>query len=112
MHALAIATISGEKDGKKVDDRYTHVVHISNGKLTESWIFDGNHGKVDEFWGWTEWTRPAAWPAGSICGTYRDATSASSFQAVRSAEMFSLPSTRRESVARYTVVRLMPASAR
>ena len=43
---------------------------------------------------------------------YRDATAASSFQAVSSAEMFSQPSTRRVSVARYTVVRLMPASAR
>jgi ketosteroid isomerase-like protein len=50
-HAVAISTVSGEKDGKKLNDRYTHVVHISNGKVTESWIFGEHQDKVDEFWG-------------------------------------------------------------
>lgn len=50
-HAVAIATLSGEKDGKKLNDRYAHIVHISNGKVTESWIFGENQDKVDDFWG-------------------------------------------------------------
>jgi ketosteroid isomerase-like protein len=50
-HAVAIATASAEKDGKKLNDRYTHVVHISDGKVTESWIFDEHQDTVDEFWG-------------------------------------------------------------
>jgi len=32
----ALATTSGQKDGKSLRDNYTHVAHISNGKLTES----------------------------------------------------------------------------
>ena len=48
---MALATVSGEKDGKTLSDRYTHIVHMSNGKVTESWIFDENPDKVDEFWG-------------------------------------------------------------
>jgi ketosteroid isomerase-like protein len=50
-HAVALATVFGEKDGKTLIDRYTHVVHISNGKVTASWIFGENQDKVDEFWG-------------------------------------------------------------
>lgn len=50
-HAVALATVSGEKDGRSLSDRYTHIAHISNGKLTESWIFNENPDKVDEFWG-------------------------------------------------------------
>ncbi len=50
-HAVALATVSGEKDGKTLSDRYTHVVHVADGKVTESWIFQENHDKVDAFWG-------------------------------------------------------------
>ena len=49
-HAVALATVSGQRKGKKVSDHYTHVAHIKNGKLTESWIFDENPDVVDEFW--------------------------------------------------------------
>jgi uncharacterized protein len=50
-HAVALATTSGQKNGKSLRDNYTHVVHISNGKLTESWIFDEHQDEVDAFWG-------------------------------------------------------------
>ena len=50
-HAVALATVSGEKDGKTLKDNYTHVVHIANGKVTESWIFDEHQDVVDDFWG-------------------------------------------------------------
>src|ERR1035441_8304389 len=32
-HAVAIATVSGEKDGRTLSERYTHVVRMSNGKV-------------------------------------------------------------------------------
>ena len=47
----------------------------------------------------------------NLSGPYREATAATSFQADSKAAMFSQPSTSRVLVARYTVVRLMPASA-
>lgn len=50
-HGVALATISGEKDGKKLDDHYTHVAHFVDGKLTESWIFQEDQAAVDDFWG-------------------------------------------------------------
>jgi ketosteroid isomerase-like protein len=49
-HAVALATVSGERNGKKLNDRYSHVVHIKNGRVAESWILDENPDAVDEFW--------------------------------------------------------------
>jgi ketosteroid isomerase-like protein len=49
-HAVALATVSGERNGKKLSDRYSHVVHIKNGRVAESWILDENPDAVDEFW--------------------------------------------------------------
>jgi uncharacterized protein len=50
-HAVALASVSADRGGRHVSDRYTHVVHIKDGKVTESWIFDENPAVVDEFWG-------------------------------------------------------------
>lgn len=50
-HAVALGVFSGTRDGRSIEDRYTHVAHISGGRLTESWIFGANQDKVDEFWG-------------------------------------------------------------
>jgi len=47
----AIATLSGQKDGKSVNDRYAHVVHMKDGLQTESWIFAENPDMLDDFWG-------------------------------------------------------------
>ena len=49
-HAVALASVSAQRAGKSVNDRFTHVVHIVDGKVTESWIFDENPAAVDEFW--------------------------------------------------------------
>lgn len=35
-HAVALATVSGERHGRKLSDRYTHVAHIKDGKLSEA----------------------------------------------------------------------------
>jgi uncharacterized protein len=50
-HTVALATVSAERGGKSISDRYTHVAHIKDGKVTESWIFNEDPSKVDEFWG-------------------------------------------------------------
>lgn len=50
-HAVALAEVSAEKAGKSLRDRYVHVVHIEDGKLTESWVFGENQASEDEFWG-------------------------------------------------------------
>jgi len=50
-HAVALGTASAEKGGRSMRSNYTHVVHLSGGKVTESWIFDENPQAVDDFWG-------------------------------------------------------------
>ncbi len=48
-HGVAIATFSGERNGKSVTDQYVHVCHFRDGRLSESWILDFDPYKVDEF---------------------------------------------------------------
>jgi uncharacterized protein len=50
-HAVALATVSGSREGKSFSDRNTHVAHIKDGRLSESWVFQENQDKVDDFWG-------------------------------------------------------------
>jgi uncharacterized protein len=49
-HAVALATVSGEREGRSLSDRYAHVVHFKDGKVSESWIFGENQDQVDAFW--------------------------------------------------------------
>lgn len=46
-HAVAIATVSGERDGATISDLYTHVCHFRDGKLTEAWIVDFDPSQTD-----------------------------------------------------------------
>jgi hypothetical protein len=48
---VALITASASKGDKTMYSRGTHVVHITGGKLTESWLFDEDQREVDEFWG-------------------------------------------------------------
>ena len=50
-HAVALATVSATRAGKTLRDHYTHVGHMKDGKLTESWIFGEHQDEVDAFWG-------------------------------------------------------------
>jgi uncharacterized protein len=47
-HGVALATVSGERNGKRIEDNYAHVVHFRDGKITESWIHNWDPNKVDE----------------------------------------------------------------
>ena len=49
-HGVVLATVRGERNGKKLEDKYTHVVHFSGGKVTESWVFGWDQYAVDDFW--------------------------------------------------------------
>ena len=50
-HAVALGMASGQRQGKSISDRYTHVVHVKGGRITESWIYGENQDQVDAFWG-------------------------------------------------------------
>lgn len=50
-HAVALATSTASKGGMSLHDNYTHVAHVKNGKLTESWLFTEHPDEVDAFWG-------------------------------------------------------------
>jgi uncharacterized protein len=50
-HGVALITACASSGDKTMDSRGTHVVHITDGKLTESWIFAEDQHEVDEFWG-------------------------------------------------------------
>jgi len=48
-HAVVIGTVRGERNGKTLDDHYTHVVHMRDGKVSESWILQEDLYAADEF---------------------------------------------------------------
>lgn len=48
-HGVALATVRGERNGKKLEDNYTHVVHFRDGKVAESWILQWDLYAADEF---------------------------------------------------------------
>lgn len=48
-HAVALATVSAERNGKSMNEPYAHVCHFRDGKLTEAWILDFDPYKADEF---------------------------------------------------------------
>ncbi len=49
-HAVVLGTVTAEREGKRLDQRYTHVAHMRGGKLAESWIFSEDQAAVDSFW--------------------------------------------------------------
>ena len=47
-HAVALVTAHSEVNGTKTEDIGAHVVHVKNGKVTESWFFNWNPYQQDE----------------------------------------------------------------
>ena len=47
-HAVAIVSSHIEKDGKAADSKAAHVVHVRDGKITESWFFAEDPYSFDE----------------------------------------------------------------
>jgi uncharacterized protein len=50
-HAVALTRVSGQRDGKTLEGNGVHVLHITDGKATESWLLSTDQAAVDAFWG-------------------------------------------------------------
>jgi ketosteroid isomerase-like protein len=51
-HAVVLADLSAEKDGKSLSGAHVvNVFHLKDGKLTEAWGSSDDQYAVDEFWG-------------------------------------------------------------
>jgi ketosteroid isomerase-like protein len=35
-HGVALATVSGTRDSRALSDRYAHIVHFNDGRITEA----------------------------------------------------------------------------
>ena len=49
-HGVALGVARGEREGKTLEDRYAHVVHFRDGKVSESWLHSEDQYAGDEFW--------------------------------------------------------------
>lgn len=49
-HAVALGVARGEREGKTLENKYAHVVHFRDGKVSESWIHPADQYAIDEFW--------------------------------------------------------------
>ena len=49
-HGVALTTATAEREGKRLTNRSVQVVHIRDGKLTESWLHPDDQYAADEFW--------------------------------------------------------------
>ena len=50
-HAVALVRVTGEREGRRLDDNSVQVFHIADGKVTEQWLNPGDAYANDEFWG-------------------------------------------------------------
>jgi uncharacterized protein len=49
-HAVALVEVHAEREGKVLDSRNVHVMHVESGQVTEFWNFAEDTSKVDDFW--------------------------------------------------------------
>ncbi|HEV8571923.1 MAG TPA: nuclear transport factor 2 family protein [Actinomycetota bacterium] len=49
-HGVALVVARGQREGKSLEDRQVHVLHLQGGKVTEFWAHPGDQYAVDEFW--------------------------------------------------------------
>jgi ketosteroid isomerase-like protein len=49
-HSVGLTHLSGERNGKTLSDNGVQVLHIRDGKATESWLHPGDPYATDEFW--------------------------------------------------------------
>lgn len=50
-HGVVRQRVTGEREGRTLDDAGVGVHHIAGGKVTESWFHPGDGYATDEFWG-------------------------------------------------------------
>lgn len=49
-HGVALVTTYATRDGETISDRAVQVFHMSDGKLTEFWMFPENARVIDQIW--------------------------------------------------------------
>jgi uncharacterized protein len=49
-HAVALTRIRGQRNGKTLETDAVHVMHIKDGKATESWVMSKDQAATDAFW--------------------------------------------------------------
>ena len=49
-HVVVLARSSADRGGKHFEGNYCHVFHLSDGKVTESWVVNEDPYVIDEFW--------------------------------------------------------------
>jgi ketosteroid isomerase-like protein len=50
-HAVALQKVTGEREGRRLDDNGVGVYHVRDGKVLEAWFHPGDAYALDEFWG-------------------------------------------------------------
>jgi ketosteroid isomerase-like protein len=50
-HGVALVVATGERNGRRLEDRQVHVLHIAGDKVTEFWGHAGDQYALDEFFG-------------------------------------------------------------
>jgi ketosteroid isomerase-like protein len=50
-HAVVLTRVTGQREGRKLDDTAVQVFHIKDGKVTEQWLHPGDLYANDDFWG-------------------------------------------------------------
>jgi ketosteroid isomerase-like protein len=49
-HVVALTRASGEREGMTLNDNTVQVLHVKDGKVTESWLHPGDAQAADELW--------------------------------------------------------------
>jgi uncharacterized protein len=50
-HVAALTRVTGQRDGKSLNDPSIQLFHVKDGKATESWIYPSDQEVSDDFWG-------------------------------------------------------------
>jgi ketosteroid isomerase-like protein len=50
-HVVVLVHTSAQKDGRKLEDDGIQLFHVTDGKVTEQWLYPGDPYASDEFWG-------------------------------------------------------------
>jgi ketosteroid isomerase-like protein len=50
-HVVGLVRATADHDGRHLDDNSVQLLHVREGKVTESWLYPGDQYATDEFWG-------------------------------------------------------------
>jgi uncharacterized protein len=50
-HVVVLSRVTGDREGRHLDDNSVQVWHMKDAKATEQWLYPGDPYATDEFWG-------------------------------------------------------------